>query len=277
MDCAISFIQLGKAAGEDGMYHEFIKHFGTNVKRWLCKFYSNILNSGILPTEFKETKIIAILKPGKVNDRPESYRPIALISCCLKLLERMIYNRISNKIFEHIPPEQAGFRPGRSCEDQVLALTSFIENGFQKMMKTSAVFIDLTAAYDTVWRDGLMYKLMKIIPCRKICGLINNMLSYRLFKVYLGDQVSNKYKLSNGLAQGSVLAPLLFILYIHDLPDTASKKFGYADDWTLAAQHNSMLIAQELLNADLKIISQYLQQWRLIPSLEKTEVYAAII
>lgn len=164
------------------MYHEFIKHFGTNVKRWLCKFYSNILDSGVLPIEFKETKIIAILKPGKVNDRPESYSPIALISCCLKLLERMIYNRISKKNFKHIPPEQAG--PSRSCEDQVLALTSFIENGFQKMMKTSAVFI---AAYDTVWRDGLMYKLLKVIPCRKMCGLINNMLSYRLFKVYLGD------------------------------------------------------------------------------------------
>lgn len=82
---------------------------GTNTKRWLCKFYSNILDTGILPAEFKETKIIAILKPGKDNDRPESYRPIALLSCCLKLLERTIYNRISKKIFEHIQPEKMDF------------------------------------------------------------------------------------------------------------------------------------------------------------------------
>ena len=194
------------------------------------------------------------------------------MSCCLKLLERMIYNRISNRIFECIQPEQAGFRPGRSCEDQVLALTSFIENGFEKLLKTSCVLIDLTAAYDTVWRDGLIYKLLKVIPCRKTCGLINNMLSYRLFKVHLGDKVSSKHKLSNGLAQGSVLAPLLFSLYISDLPPTASRKFGYADDWTLAIQHNLMEITQELLNSDLIVISQYLKRWRLTPSLDKTEV-----
>lgn len=272
INTAISSIKVGKAAGVDGIYYELIKNFGTNVKRWLCKFYSKILDSSLLPIEFKETKIMAVLKPGKPNDAPESYRPIALMSCCLKLLERMIYNRISNTIFEHIQPEQAGFRPGRNCEDQVLALTSFIENGFQKLLKTSCVLIDLTAAYDTVWRDGLIYKLLKVIPCRKICSLINNMLSYRLFTVHLGDKISNKHKLSNGLAQGSVLAPLLFSLYISDLPKTASRKFGYADDWTLAVQHNLMEITQELLKADLIIISNYLKRWRLTPNLNKTEV-----
>lgn len=81
-----------------------------------------------------------------------------------------------------------------------------------------------------------------------------------------------KHKLSNGLAQGSVLAPLLFSLYISDLPTTTSRKFGYADDWTLAVQHNLMEITQELLNSDLIIISKYLKQWRLTPSVEKTEV-----
>ena len=100
-----------------------------------------------------------MLKPGKEADRADSYRPIALLSVIYKLLERLIYNRIFPILKDKIPVEQAGFRPGRNCCDQVLSLTSFIENGFDKNEKTSAAFVDLSAAYDTVWRKGLLWKL----------------------------------------------------------------------------------------------------------------------
>ncbi|WP_423246930.1 reverse transcriptase domain-containing protein, partial [Vibrio cholerae] len=85
-----------------------------------------------------------MLKPGKEPERPESYRPIALLSICYKLLERLIYNRILPVLNASIPVEQAGFRPGRNCCDQVLALTTYIEDGFEKRLKTSVAFIDLT-------------------------------------------------------------------------------------------------------------------------------------
>jgi hypothetical protein len=154
----------------------------------------------------------------------------------------------------------------------VLALTTHIETGFQNRQKTSVAFIDLTAAYDTVWRKGLIYKLLKVIRCKKVTSLINNMLSYRLFRVYLDDQISRRRKLSNGLAQGSVLAPLLFNLYIHDMPPTESRKFAYADDLALATQHKVIPVTEAVLTADMSILSQYFREWRLCPSMSKTVV-----
>ncbi|VVC38778.1 Reverse transcriptase domain [Cinara cedri] len=212
------------------MHPEFLINCGPNTRKWLSKFYTDIQQSGTLPPELRKSKIIAIVKPGKSNDRPENYRPIALLSACYKLLERIIYNRISPIILNTIPVEQAGFRPGRSCSDQVLSLTTYIEAGFRNRLKSAAVFIDLTAAYDTVWRQGLLYRLLHTIRCRNTVQLINTILTNRSFKVHMNDKISNSRTLNNGLAQGSVLAPLLFNVYIADLPMTHSIKFAYADD-----------------------------------------------
>ncbi|KAG5875033.1 hypothetical protein JTB14_008142 [Gonioctena quinquepunctata] len=93
---------------------------------------------------------------GYENELPESYRPIALLSCCYKLLERLLHNRICPAVDILIPVEQAGLRSGSSCTDQVLSLTTHIGAGFGRELRTSVAFIDLTAAYDTVWREGLL-------------------------------------------------------------------------------------------------------------------------
>ena len=113
-----------------------------------------------LPADFKRAQVIALLKPGKPAESADSYGSIALFSVMLKLLERLLYNRTVDGINAVIPPEQAGFRSGRRCEDQVLTLTNYIENGFQTCLKTGVAFVDLTAAYDIVWKKGLLYKLL---------------------------------------------------------------------------------------------------------------------
>lgn len=89
---------------------------------------------------------------------------------------------------------------------------------------------DLTAAYDTVWKRALLYKLIKAVPCLRMVNMVDNMLSDRLFQVLLNDQSSRFKKLNNDLAQGSVLSCLLFNLYIHDLPPSIARKFLYAED-----------------------------------------------
>lgn len=234
--------------------------------------FTDILQTGNISHPLKRAKIIAILKPGKAKDRPQNYRHIALLSMIYKLLERLLYNRISHKIFEKIPSEQAGFRPHRSCADQVLSLTTFIEAGFQKQLKTSAVFIDLTAAYDTVWRQGVIYKLIRIIPCKKTTCLIDAMLSNRSFQVLMNNNTSAQIKLNNGLPQGSVLAPLLFSLYTADMPETRSRKFGYADDWAITTSHKDIDVTENVLTNVLTILCAYFRKWRLQPNATKTEV-----
>lgn len=269
---ALSKTKSGKAPGFDGIHPEFLLHCGKYARVWLAKFFTNILESGKIPYPLKRAKIIAILKPGKSNDMPQNYRPIALLNCVYKLLERIIYDRIGGRIFEVIPIEQAGFRPNRSCTDQILSLTTHMEAGFQKKLKTSVAFIDLSAAYDTVWRQGLICKLLRVIPCNKLATLIDSMLTDRSFKVIMGDLKSDQMKLNNGLPQGSVLAPLLFNLYISDLPETISQKFGYADDWAIAAQDRSMEATEHILTADLERLGDYFRRWRLRPNATKTEV-----
>lgn len=154
----------------------------------------------------------------------------------------------------------------------MLELTSNIEAGFQRGEKTSAAFVDLSAAYDTVWLDGLMFKLKQTLRCKKLSYLLENMLKCRYFRVTLGEQTSKSYSIKNGLPQGSVLAPLLFNLYIRDMPPTTSQKFCYADDMALIVQTKSMGEGEDLLAADLEVLNQYYKRWRLCPNPSKTEV-----
>jgi hypothetical protein len=121
-------------------------------------------------------------------------------------------------------------------------------------------FFDLTAAYDTVWRDGLMLKFMQVVACAKLSNLLNNMLSNGFFQ-----------RLNNKLPQGYVLVPLLFSLYLFDIPSTLSNQFQYADDIALTYQHESLSDYEAILEVDLERLNQYFHRWRLETNPSKTE------
>jgi Reverse transcriptase (RNA-dependent DNA polymerase). len=101
--------------------------------------------------------------------------------------------------------------------------------------------------------------------------LLNNMIANRTFQLIMGESISCKKTLNNGLAQGSVLAPLLFALYLSDIPDTTSRKFGY-DDWALATVSKTLKEGEDVLKEDLNVMGKYFRQWRLKPNPSKTEV-----
>jgi len=199
INMAITKLKTGKSAGVDEIFPEFYKHFGPRTRAWLVSFFNNILENGNTSPIFKNAKIIAVCKPRKPKDLPQSYRRIELLSISYKLLERLIINRISPIIDRIVLVDQAGFRPNRSCTDQIAALTSFAENGFQRNMKTTAVLVDLSAAYDTVWRTGLMTKILQLFPRLTLYKLLNDMLSNRMFSVHLGEMQSKLRRLNNGL------------------------------------------------------------------------------
>ena len=177
LDAAICSIKAGKAAGLNGLYPEFLKHLGKRARIWILKFMNQIFKTARLPPLMMKTIIIAILKHRKNPELPESYRPIALLSLMYKLLEKLIYHRIKSPIDAVLPDYEAAFRENRGCSEQVLALTSHIEVGYQNNLKTGLALIDLSSAYDTIWRIGFLWKFYNVIPSKKLGKLINGMLT----------------------------------------------------------------------------------------------------
>jgi len=268
---ALKKLTAGKAPGPDNIHPEFLLHAGEAATEWIRNFMSHSMDRCKIPKIWRRATVIALPKPNKPRDDPKSYRPISLLCVPYKLLERLIHGRINPIIDPQLPHEQAGFRQGRSTADQVALLTQDIEDCFEAKEKAGAVLVDLTAAYDTVWHRGLTLKLLRILPDRRMVKYIVELISSRSFILKTSDgQQSRLRRLRNGVPQGSVLAPLLFNVYIHDLPDTISKKYGYADDLAILKTHREWKNIESSLSQDMSTLAQYLRQWRLKLSEGKT-------
>ena len=149
-------------------------------------------------------------------DDANNYQPISLLCVPLKLLERLRLTRLDPVIDPQLPPEQAGFRHGRSTTDQVTLLTDDIEAGFEQNQQVGVALVDLTAAYDTVWLRGLNLKLLRMLPDRHMVSFVMKLLTDRSLTLRTSDgQVSRLRRIHNGVPQGSTLAPTL--LYINHI------------------------------------------------------------
>ena len=206
---------------------------------------------------------------------PKSYRSISLLCVLYKILKRLIYARVEPLIDSLLPKDQAGFRRGKSTIDQVVLLTQSIEDSFEAIKKAGAVFVDLTAAYDTVWHRSLTCKLLRLLPDKHMVRMIMELIPNRSFTLTTGDSKQSRLRrLKNGVLQGSVLAPLVFNIYMYDLPSMVSKKFAYADDLALLHSSENWKDLEGTLSQDMSKLSAYLQTWRLKLSHTKTETAA---
>ena len=272
---AINTLRPGKAAGLDGITPEMIKHFGIKTLKWLLALYNNCATTFKLPKIWKKAKVAALLKPKKDPKLPTSYRPISLLCILYKIYERMILGRIQPTVDDQLSPDQAGFRPGRSCCGQVLNLTQYIEDGFENKLITGTVFVDLTAAYDTVNHRALLLKVSKIVRNTTIVHIIESLLSNRRFFVEMDGKRSRWRLQKNGLPQGSVLAPILFNIYTNDQPQFNNiRRFIYADDLCIATQAKDFTTIEERLNGALEDLAKYYEKWFLNANPQKTQVCA---
>jgi len=197
-------------------------------------------------------------------DDPRSYRPISLLCVPYKLLERLLFRL-------EPPTQQGGFRRGRFTVQQVVKLTSVIEESYEEIREAGLVLVDLTAAYDTVWHQGLTLKLLQTIPDRHPVRFIVEIISDRSFILKTSDgQCSRLRRLKNGVPQGPTLAPMLFNIYIRDIPDTVSTQHCYADDLALLFSHRCWNEVEKVLSLDMQRVADYLSALRLRLSTAKT-------
>ena len=192
----------------DSIFPEFIFHAGSALESWFCDFLSSCMCQLKFPKIWRRALIVAIPTPEKSLGDPKSYCPISLLCVPFKILEWFIYARVDAITDPSLPSEQAGFRHERLTVDQVTLLTQGIEDSFSAEKKAGAVFVDLTAAYNTVWHRGLTCKLLQLLSDRHMIHMIMEMVSNRSFTLTAGNSKRSRlWRLKNGVPQGSVLAP----------------------------------------------------------------------
>ena len=168
---ALKTIKAGKAGGPDGVAPDLLKHLPLSTQKELLFILNASWTTGWCPQAWRTATIVPFLKKEKDPQAVSSYRPIALMSTIGKLLERLIVNRLSWWLEAKLllSPWQAGFRKRRCTTDQCLRLSQFVSDGFQSTNKERTVLMlfDYSKAYDTVWRTGLLQKMLDIgIPLR---------------------------------------------------------------------------------------------------------------
>ena len=167
----------------------------------------------------------------------KNYRPISLLPICGKMFEKLTFNSLylylnSNNL---ITPNQSGFRPGDSCSNQLLFLINEIHKAFEdpKSLEVRAVFLDISKAFDKVWHDGLLFKLKQNGVSGKLLKFFESYLHNRKQRVSLNGFNSDYAEIESGVPQGSVLGPLLFLVYINDLEKNIKSNVKFFADETM--------------------------------------------
>ena len=205
---ALKKMKTKRAPGPDEITGEMLKHLGACSRAVLLKIFNHSWIKGVVPAVWKEAIVIPVPKKGKDKKNPRSYRPISLLSCVGKLLETMINRRLINHLESNnvLSPTQTGYRKHRSTEDQLAYLAQNIEDAFQEK-KVLAVFFDLSNAFDKVWKEGLLVKLLRTGVRSKMYMWIQHFLFARTARVKLDGILSKKVCLREGVPQGGVLFP----------------------------------------------------------------------
>ena len=186
-----------------------------------------------------------------------------------KIFEKVIFNQIYSFLLEEklLNQNQSGFRPSDSCINQLLAITHDIFEAFDvnPSLEVRSVFLDISKAFDKVWHEGLLYKLKSMGISGELYDLLENYLSGRFQRVVLNGQTSSWRPVLAGVPQGSILGPLLFLVYINDLPDgLKSNAKLFADDTSLFTIVKDKNESANILNGDLQLISSWAYKWKML-------------
>jgi endonuclease/exonuclease/phosphatase (EEP) superfamily protein YafD len=254
-----------KTPGHDLIPNSVLKHLTRKALAYLTSIINSCISKHYFPKTWKHAEVIVIHKPGKPKNSPTSYRPISLLCTLSKILEKILQKRLVGFIDSAgiIPPHQFGFRSKHSTVHQVLRITETIIRGFERKEHSAAAFLDISQAFDKVWHKGLLYKLSNFGFPRYIQKLIKSFLEERTFLVKLNSSKSTHRVVNAGVPQGSVLGPLLFNVYLSDIPIPVHSTLAlYADDTAIIAQNSNLNEAIETLQTSIDTLSHWFNQWR---------------
>ena len=272
MDQPFTLHELQKAIGSrkksspglDSVCYDMLKNLSELALSRLLHMYNLSWSSGYVPKSWRHSAVVPLLKRGKDQTSAKSYRPISLTSHLCKVMEVMVANRLrwfleSKNLFNE---NQSGFRKGRNTLHHIIRLHDVVHKAINHKRSVIAVFLDIKRAYDMVWRNGLLSKLMLKGVSGRMIKWLNSFLQDRSFVVRIGGSLSRVFSLGNGIPQGSVLSPLLFAVMIDDLPAELSSPHGlFADDcaiWIDGLNIPDLLIATQ---SSLNSVADWCRKW----------------
>ena len=259
----ISKMDNKKSVGLDSINAQLLKLSLPYIVEPLTYIYNLCIQKNIFPTNLKTAKLIPIPKTKTMSDCPSDYRPISILSILSKPLERHIHKHMLDFFEKHnlFHPYQSGFRKYHSCQTAITRLIDLWLNALDKRQMVGTVFLDLSKAFDLVNHNLLMKKLSAYNMSKNTLLLLKSYLTDRTQLVQLNGTHSHEKPVLCGVPQGSILGPLLFCVFINDLPLNISSALVqcdmFADDDTLHASSENVCEIQHELQQSLNKVSEW--------------------
>ena len=265
-------LDAGKANGADGVSNRLLKEASPAISESLSNLFNKSFSSSSVPNAWKLSNICPI---HKKNDRTmvSNYRPIALLSCIGKVQERIVYLHLYYylKTNNLLTWKNSGFKELDSAINQLLLITDKIHKALESGKEICMVFLDVSKAFDRVWHSGLLHKLRCLGIDGKFFDWICNYLKDRKIRAVINGQSSNWTNTTAGVPQGSILGPLLFLVFINDITQNIESDIHlYADDTSLLDIIENHQLSYAKLNRDLNRLSNWASKWLVTFNADKT-------
>ena len=251
--------------GPDGIPNWAYKNSTISLKAALLALFNLSFSKGQFPDSYRLADIVSLPKVGKDKTLPENYRPISLTNTISRIFESIIHKRLYAycEINKVLPQTQFAYRKNRSSIDPLILITQDIKWGFKRSFTTRMIQLDITKAFDTVWLDGLRYKLHKIGLRNHLLTWLSSYIESRKYRV-ITPSVTEYVDFEDGVPQGSCLSPLLFTIFLSDIVnDLKCDHAEFADDFTLWKTVTKGRVDLEDIKHDLQVIEEWSSKWRI--------------
>ena len=267
-------LDKSKATGLDKISARFVRECADLICVPICDIFNQSISQGIFPDDWKYARVTPLYKQGDRGD-VNNYRPISVIPIVAKVFERIVYEQLYAYLEEHdiLCQNQSEFRANHSAVTALLEATDSWAYNIDNGKINGVIFLDLKKAFDTVDHQILLSKLSYYGIHGKSLKWFQSYLENRTQKCSVNGSLSNSCSLTCGVPQGTILGPLLLLLYINDLPNclTNCKSRMYADDTHLTYASSNLENVQFCLNEDLANVFDWLQANKLTLNMTKTE------
>ena len=274
-DAINSFKQ--KAPGKDKITKYHLTNLPQNKIKDLATILTSAINIGHFPTAWKESLMIFIPKPNKSPTNHTNYRPISLLNLPAKVFEKII-NLKMNEIIESKNlnnHSQHGFRKNRGTDTATAIIYETIAAAKSQKLKTNIILRDVSKAFDKVWHEGLIFKLINNNFPPFLSRIIASYLHNRKSSVKIENYIGPNFNQSCGVPQGGCLSPTLFNYYTHDIPDPISlysENVIYADDVTQIISHRNEKYLAKQTEREIISINKFENKWKINTNTNKFQI-----